>query len=67
MKTDTRVDSDKEDINKSFGMDLETVYDIIERINGLSFEGQRQIYAYLKTQIEKHGNGEEWKKRRHNT
>ena len=63
MKTDTRADFDKGDINKSFDMDPETVFDIIERINGLSFEGQRQIYAYLKTQIEKNGKMDEWKKR----
>lgn len=62
MKAGIKADSDAGDINKSFDMDPETVFDIIVRINGLSFEGQRQIYAYLKTQIEKYGKLDEWNK-----
>jgi hypothetical protein len=45
-------------------MGLESINDILERINGLSFEGQRQIYAYLKTQIDKLESVKEQKKKR---
>jgi hypothetical protein len=64
MKTDIRTESVVEGINKASDMELENIIDILERINGLSFEGQRQIYAYLKTQIDKSGKWEEWKRLR---
>lgn len=51
MKTDSRADSTDRGMNKSYEIDSETFIDIMERINGLSFEGQCQIVAYLKTQI----------------
>jgi hypothetical protein len=53
MKTDLRVDSEDREMKKTYEIDSETFIDIMERINGLSFEGQCQIIAYLKTQISK--------------
>ena len=52
MKTDTMNESaaEKKD-SKSFHMDSKTVKDIMERINGLSYDGQREIIAYLKAQV----------------
>ena len=48
MKTESGKSSALKDNNKSFDMDRETVRDILERINGLSYDGQREIIAYLK-------------------
>lgn len=48
MKRVTGKSSDRDGNNKSPEMDLETVKDILERINGLSYDGQREIIAYLK-------------------
>jgi len=64
MKTDIKADPGKGDINADSKMGYENIIDILERINGLSFEGQRQIYAYLKTQIEKYEKKDERKKGR---
>ncbi|MFC1838749.1 hypothetical protein ACFL1N_04150 [Thermodesulfobacteriota bacterium] len=55
MKKDAVNDSAVEDKDGSFDIDSETVKDIMERINGLSYDGQREIIAYLKTQIAKKG------------
>ena len=51
MKKEIRSDHPMEDICKSCNMEIESINDIIERIEGLSYEGQRQILAYLKSQI----------------
>jgi hypothetical protein len=56
MKTDIRADSADRDMKKTYEIDSETFIDIMERINGLSFEGQCQIVAYLKTRIAKGNN-----------
>jgi hypothetical protein len=56
MKTDIRSDSADRHMNKAYEIDSETLVDIMERINGLSFEGQCQIVAYLKTQIARGNN-----------
>lgn len=53
MKTDPDKTSSEGDRKKSYEIDMEAIADIMERINGLSFEGQRQIIAYLKTLAEK--------------
>ena len=50
MKTDMVTDSAVKDRKKTFDLDPETIIDIMERINSLSFEGQCQIIAYLKAQ-----------------
>lgn len=57
MKTDIGSDSAESGINKTYEIDSETLVDIMERINGLSFEGQCQIVAYLKSQITRGKNG----------
>ena len=61
MKMATDKSSGRDDNNKSPEMDLETVKDIMERINGLSYDGQREIIAYLKTRFERAGKGKDQK------
>lgn len=55
MKTNSVNVSAVEDKSKSIDMDAKTVRDIMERINGLSYDGQREIIAYLKTQVARKG------------
>ncbi|NLD38298.1 MAG: hypothetical protein GX654_15655 [Desulfatiglans sp.] len=57
MKRDLRADSTGSSINKTFEIDPDTLIDIMERINGLSFEGQCEIVAYLKREIARGKNG----------
>ncbi len=57
MKSDLRADSCDRDMNKVYEIDPDTLIDIMERINGLSFEGQCQIVAYLKSLIARGDNG----------
>lgn len=57
MKTGPKHDSSDRGINNTYEIDPETLVDIMERINGLSFEGQCQIIAYLKSQIARGKNG----------
>jgi hypothetical protein len=56
VKTDIQADSTDRGMTKTYEIDSETLVDIMERINGLSFEGQCQIVAYLKTQIARGNN-----------
>jgi hypothetical protein len=51
MKTELSDDSTDRGMNKTYEIDSDAFIDIMERINGLSFEGQCQIVAYLKAQI----------------
>lgn len=51
MKTYPESYYTKEDLNKAFDMGLETAIDLIDKIRGLSYEGQSQIVAYLKKEI----------------
>ena len=53
MQKDNRADSSVEDNNKTYDLELESVNDIIERIEGLSYEGRRHIIAYLKAKMAK--------------
>ena len=48
-----KTDPDKKKSNKSFEIDIDTISDMMDRIEGLSYEGQRQIIAYLKDQVAK--------------
>lgn len=57
MKSNLRADSVDRENKKTFEIDSDTLVDIMERINGLSFEGQCQIVAYLKSQIARGKNG----------
>ncbi len=50
MRTDIKSDT-SDRMSKTYEIDSETFVDIMEMINGLSFEGQCQIVAYLKSQI----------------
>lgn len=53
MKKEIGTDSTVADNNKTCDIETDSINDIIERIEGLSYEGQRQIIAYLKTKIAK--------------
>ncbi len=53
MKKDSKTADPDNKSNKSFDIDLETVANMMDRIEGLSYEGQRQIIAYLKDQVAK--------------
>lgn len=53
MKKDIENGSSEGDNNKDFDLELESVDDIIERIEGLSYEGRRHIIAYLKAKVAK--------------
>ena len=53
MKKDIGVDSIADENKKEIDMELESVNDIIERIESLSYEGRRHIIAYLKSKIAK--------------
>ena len=53
MKNDTGTDSTVEDINKICDLELESIDDIVERIESLSYEGRRHIIAYLKAKMAK--------------
>jgi|GEM_PF-3454846 hypothetical protein len=56
MKTYLIKDSFDRGMNKTYEIDPDTLVDIMERINGLSFEGQCEIVAYLKSRIAKGAN-----------
>ena len=51
MKKYIGFDSTCSDNDRTVDLELESIDDIIERIEGLSYEGQRHIIAYLKTRI----------------
>lgn len=53
MKKDNRTDSSVEKNDRTYDLELESVNDIIERIESLSYEGRRHIIAYLKTKMAK--------------
>ena len=53
MKKDIRADSAAEGSDKTSDLELESVNDIIERIESLSYEGRRHIIAYLKAKMER--------------
>ena len=53
MKKDIKTRSSEGDNNKDFDLELESVDDIIERIEGFSYEGRRHIIAYLKAKVTK--------------
>lgn len=53
MKNDIETNSSEEDNSKDFDLELESIDDIIERIEGLSYEGRRHIIAYLKAKMAK--------------
>jgi hypothetical protein len=57
MKSNLRVGPVDRENKKTFEIDSDTLIDIMERINGLSFEGQCQIVAYLKSLIARGYNG----------
>ena len=48
MKKDTGADSDDVVVDKTIDLELESIDDIIERIESLSYEGRRHIIAHLK-------------------
>ncbi len=48
MKEDIGPDSSVEEDSKDVDLELESIDDIIERIESLSYEGRRHIIAYLK-------------------
>ena len=51
MKKDVGPDSFVRDKNKDIDLELESIDDIIERLESLSYEGRRHIIAYLKAKI----------------
>ncbi|MGD9157706.1 MAG: hypothetical protein PVG39_04825 [Desulfobacteraceae bacterium] len=53
MKKDNKTDSSVEKDDKTCDLELESVNDIIERIESLSYEGRRHIIAYLKAKMAK--------------
>ena len=53
MKKDIESDSGTENNKKKYDFELESINDIIERIESLSYEGRRHIIAYLKAKMEK--------------
>ena len=53
MEKDIEADSVAEENKRDIDMELESVSDIIERIESLSYEGRRHIIAYLKSKIAK--------------
>jgi cytochrome c1 len=53
MKKNKEITGSNIENKKSFDIDIDTVADMMERIEGLSYEGQRQIIAYLKAQVAK--------------
>ena len=53
MKKEAGTGSDMQDSNNAYDMELESINDIIERIEGLSYEGRRHIIAYLKAKAAK--------------
>ena len=56
MKKDIEADSVAEENKKDIDIEIESVNDIIERIESLSYEGRRHIIAYLKSKIAKNKN-----------
>ncbi len=53
MKKDMGTDSSGEDRDKIPDLELESIDDIIERLESLSYEGRRHIIAYLKAKMAK--------------
>jgi len=53
MKKDIGTDSSGEDRDKIPDLELESIDDIIERLESLSYEGRRHIIAYLKAKMAK--------------
>ena len=53
MEKEIGADSAIENINRGYDIELESINDIIERIEGLSYEGRRHIIAYLKAKVAK--------------
>jgi uncharacterized small protein (DUF1192 family) len=53
MKKDDKTDSTAEEESRENDLELESVNDIIERIEGLSYEGRRHIIAYLKAKMDR--------------
>lgn len=53
MKKDDVADTDNPDEGKNIDLELESIDDIIERIESLSYESRRHIIAYLKAKMEK--------------
>ena len=53
MKKDNGIDSSGKDNKKAYDLELESINDIIERIESLSYEGRRHIIAFLKTKMSK--------------
>lgn len=53
MKKDIKTDLNVEFNKEEYDLELESVNDIIERIEGLSYEGRRHVITYLKAKIAK--------------
>jgi len=53
MKKDTGQVLPEEENKKAIDLELESVNDIIERIESLSYEERRHIIAYLKAKMAK--------------
>ena len=51
MKKDIGTDSSVESGDEIPDLELESIDDIIERIESLSYEGRRHIIAYLKAKM----------------
>ena len=53
MEKDNETDSAEFNKSKEYDMELDSINDIIERIESLSYEGRRHIIAYLKAKMAK--------------
>lgn len=53
MEKEIGFDSSIDYSNRDYDIELESINDIIERIEGLSYEGRRHIIAYLKAKMAK--------------